>query len=95
VDTGAGPCGADELHQVVERHTEAVGGRQAIERVGSMQYALIIVEPQFTVDGVYRADRNSRMRIDVYADGKRVFAEAYGGRRAWQMDDDGIPREPP
>ena len=58
-----------------------------------MQYALTIVEPQFTVDGVYRADRNLRMRIDVYANGKRVFTEAYDGRRAWQMGDDGIPRE--
>jgi hypothetical protein len=81
------------LEQVVERHTDAVGGREAIERVKSVQYALIIVEPQFTVDGVYRADRDLRMRIDVYADGKRVFTEAHDGHRAWQMGDDGIPRD--
>ena len=87
-------CAAElTLEQVVERHTEAVGGRPAIERVRSVQFALTIVEPQFTVDGTYRADRDLRMRIDVYADGKRVFTEAYDGHRAWQMGDDGIPHE--
>jgi hypothetical protein len=77
------------LAQVVERHTEAVGGKQAIERVRSVQFALAITEPQFTVDGIYRADRNLRMRIDVYADGKRVFTEAYDAQKAWQMGGDG------
>lgn len=42
---------------------------------------LDIVEPTFQVHAVYRADRNSRMRIDIYADGKRVFTEAHDGQR--------------
>jgi hypothetical protein len=45
------------LEQVVARHTAAVGGREAVERVRSVQYAVTIVEPTFTVDGIYRADR--------------------------------------
>ena len=78
------------LEQVVARHTEAVGGREAVERVRSVQYALTIVEPTFTVDGIYRADRKLRMRIDVVADGKRVCTEAYDGRAAWEMGGDGV-----
>lgn len=78
------------LEQVVARHIEAVGGREAVERVRSVQYAITIVEPKFTVDGIYRADRKLRMRIDVVADGKRVFTEAYDGREAWEMGGDGV-----
>src|SRR5262245_6412211 len=78
------------LEQVVAQHTAAVGGREAVERVRSVQYAITIVEPTFTVDGIYRADRKLRMRIDVVADGKRVFTEAYDGRKAWEMGGDGV-----
>jgi hypothetical protein len=78
------------LEQLVARHTEAVGGRDALERVRSVQYALTIVEPTFTVDGIYRADRKLRMRIDVVAAGKRVFTEAYDGHDAWEMGGDGV-----
>jgi len=78
------------LAQLIERHTEAMGGKPAIERVNSVQFALTIVEPKFTVDGIYRADRRIRMRIDVYADGKRVYTEAYDGRKSWDMGADGV-----
>ena len=97
---GAGACTATlanaapiALEQVIERHTEAIGGRRAVERVRSLQYALTIVEPQFTVDGIYHADRKLRMRIDVYVEGKRVFTEAYDGHNAWQMGDDAVAHE--
>ena len=82
------------LDKLIERHTAAMGGKQAIERVRSVQFALTIVEPSFAVDGIYRADRDLRMRIDVYADGERVYTEAYDGSKAWQMGDDGVPHEP-
>jgi hypothetical protein len=92
----AGPIRAADmtLEQVIERHTQAMGGKQAIESVKAVQFALTIVEPTFSVDGIYRADRDLRMRIDVYADGKRVYTEAYDGSKAWQMGDDGKPHEP-
>lgn len=77
------------LEELIARHTEAIGGREAVERVKAVQVELTIVEPQFKVEGVYRADRQQRMRIDIYADGKRVFTEAYDGRGAWQMGADG------
>ena len=78
------------LLEVIELHTEAMGGRQAIEATSAIQLRLQIVEPSFSVDGVYIADRRGRMRIDIYADGTRVFTEAYDGKVAWQMGQDGI-----
>jgi len=49
---------------------------------------LSIVEPAFTVTGLYRADRKGRMRVDIFAAGKRVFSEAYDGRNGWQLRED-------
>lgn len=88
----AGGCsrpGEDvSLAEVVERHTAAIGGEAALDSVRSLRVELRIVEPDFTVDGVYRAVRGGRMRIDVYAGGERVFTEALDGGRAWQMGAD-------
>lgn len=74
------------LEDVVARNTEATGGRTAIEAVHSIQVDLHIVDPGFAVDGVYRAMRPGKMRIDVASDGKHVFTEAFNGRRAWQWE---------
>ena len=85
--TGAGggckptPMTVDEI---IERNTEAVGGQRAIEAVQSVAIDLHIVDPGFAVDATYRAARPGKMRIDVRADGKHVYTEAYDGRRAWQ-----------
>ena len=40
--------------------------------------------------GVWRGDRQGRMRIDVYAGGHRVYTEAFDGKRGWQMDAKGV-----
>jgi hypothetical protein len=72
------------LAEVIARHTDAVGGPQAIERVEGLEFTLHIVEPGFELDAVYRADRTGRMRIDVFAGGERVFTEAHDGQKAWQ-----------
>ena len=69
----------------IEKATVARGGTGAIERVRSLRYHLTIVEPSFTVDGVYEVDREGRMRIDILHDGKRVFTEAFDGRSGWQQ----------
>ena len=79
----------DSLQQVLELHTKAMGGKQVIEKIKSAQIELKIEEPEFTVDGVYIADRNIRMRIDIYAGGKRVFTEGFNGTQGWQMKEDG------
>ena len=77
------------LDDIIDRNTEAMGGRQAIEAVHSLAIVLHIVEPKFAVDGTYRAARPGRMRIDITADGKHVYTEAFDGQRGWQWKGEG------
>jgi hypothetical protein len=79
----------DKLDTVVTRNTEAAGGSAAIESVQSIQVDLHIVDPGFEVDGVYRAARPGRMRIDITADQKHVYTEAFNGHRGWQCKGEG------
>jgi len=76
-----------DLETWIRRHTEARGGAAAIERVSSLRYHVTITEPSFTVDGVYEVDRQGRMRIDIFQDGRRVFTEGFDGHAGWQMGD--------
>ena len=79
------------VDQVIERHARAVGGRTAIESVHSIRIDLHIVDPGYEVDGTYLAARPGRMRIDITADGKHVYTEAFNGTRAWQWKGKGEP----
>jgi hypothetical protein len=82
-------CGCNQLtvDDVIERNTNAMGGRAAIEAIHSIEINLHIVDPTFEVDGNYRAARPGRMRIDVQASGKHVFTEAFDGQRGWQWQE--------
>jgi hypothetical protein len=75
------------LDEVIARNTTAMGGRVALEAVQSIEVSLHITDPTFEVDGIYRAARPGRMRIDITADGKRVYTEAFDGEKAWQWDE--------
>jgi outer membrane lipoprotein-sorting protein len=77
------------LNEIVERNTNAMGGRVAIETVQSIQIDLHIKDPSFEVDGTYYAARPGKMRIDVSAEGKHVFTEAFDGERGWQWEGKG------
>src|SRR6187397_1806702 len=79
------------VDEIIEKNTNAMGGAAAIEAIHSVAIKLHITDPSFEVDGVYRAARPGRMRMDVYAAGKRVFAEAFNGERAWQWQGNGEP----
>jgi len=72
------------VDDVIERNTRAMGGRAAIEAIHSIEINLHITDPGFEVDGIYRAARPGRMRIDVQAGGKHVFTEAFDGQSGWQ-----------
>jgi hypothetical protein len=72
------------VDDVIERNVKAMGGRFALEAVHSIEIDLHITDPGFEVDGIYRAARPGRMRIDVKADGQHVFTEAFNGRNGWQ-----------
>ena len=72
------------LDAILECNAEALGGEQAFERVANLRIELAISEPGFEVAATYVAGRDGRMRIDITADGERVFAEGLDGERAWQ-----------
>ena len=80
------------LSEVVSENAEARGGRAAIEGIRSLDAKLRIVEPTYTAEGVWRVDRQGRMRIDVSIGGKRVFTEAFDGTKGWQMAGDAPPK---
>ncbi|HEX8279900.1 MAG TPA: hypothetical protein VF551_00870 [Chthoniobacterales bacterium] len=83
-NTAAEPA-AITLEEIIARNTAAMGGAAAIENVRAMEVHLHISDPgQFEVDGVYRAARPGRMRIDIMADGKRVYMERFDGEKGWQ-----------
>ena len=88
LDASASRVPADPLAGIIARNTQARGGSAAIERARTIRMRMRIVEPRYTVDGVYRATRDSRMRIDVYMGGTRVYSEGYDGRRAWELQAD-------
>ena len=86
-------CGQQQpgmtLEQLLDEHTAARGGGAVIEAVASMGVELEIIEPEFTVTGNYLATRDGLMRIDIFADGARVFTEALSSDGGWQMFGDG------
>jgi len=74
---------------MIDQVTRASGGLAAAQAIAALDYHLHIKEATFEVDGVYVVDRNGRMRVDLYRDGKRVFTECHDGTHAWEMDGDG------
>ncbi len=82
--------GGDEklltLDEIIARNTEAMGGRAAIEKVQAIEVSLHIKDPDFEVDGIYHAARPGRMRIDIMAEGKRVYMERFDGEKGWQWN---------
>ncbi len=84
-----GWVGATTLQEVIDNNTKAMGGREAVEAVQSVAVHLHIVDPDFTADGTYYAARPGRMRIDIKADGKVVYVEAFDGERGWQWKGEG------
>jgi hypothetical protein len=84
-ETESGPT----VDQVIERHVEAIGGAGAIDAIENIRIRPEIIEPEFTVLGDYRATREGRMRIDVFAGGTRVFSEGIDGDGGWQQGGEG------
>jgi hypothetical protein len=74
------------VEEIIERNTNAMGGRVAIEAIQGLEVSLHIKDPGFEVDGIYHAARPGRMRIDIFAVGKRVFMERFDGENGWQSN---------
>ncbi len=72
------------LDRVVNKNANATGGREAIEAIKSIEVDLHIVDPGFAADGIYRATRTGKMRIDIMMGSEHVFTEACNGTRGWE-----------
>ena len=81
------------VEELIERNTRAMGGAAAIEAVNSIEVNLHIADPDFEVDGTYRATRPGRMRIYILAGGKHIYTEAFDGTRAWRWKGEGAAIE--
>lgn len=80
------PAGAwaEDLQSLLTRNSEAHGGAENWAAIRNVRYRLTIIEPAFEVKGVYVATRGGSMRMDILADGERVFSEGLHEGRAWQ-----------
>jgi hypothetical protein len=80
------------LQELLARQAAAHGGAMRTRAVQSLCVRLRIQEPGFTVFGRYLCDRAGRVRVDISADGKVVYAEGLDESGAWQMGSDGAVR---
>ena len=71
------------LAEVIRRNTEARGGAVALDHQHSLSIDVEIVEGGKTLNGQYAASKDSFVRIDIYADGKNVFAEGVDRSGGW------------
>ncbi len=74
----------DDLDAILETNTVAHGGADNFARIENVRFQLDISEPGFEVSGTYVATRQGSMRIDIEADGQRVFSEGLHQGKAWQ-----------
>lgn len=82
------------LDDVISRNTQAMGGAAAIENVRAVEISLHISDPGHSeVDAIYHAVRPGKMRIDIVANGKRVYMERFDGEKGWDSDDREEERE--
>lgn len=80
---------AEELDSLLARNTEAHGGAENWAGIRNVRYRLTIIEPSFEVEGSYVATREGSVRMDITADGKRVFSEGLHEGSAWRWSPDG------
>ena len=80
---------ADELDDLLELNASAHGGSENFARIQNVRFLLTISEPGFEVSGTYVATREGSMRIDIEAEGQRVFSEGLHNGQAWQWTPEG------
>lgn len=91
-------CGAPEeeltADEIIARHVEAIGGGDAIEAFANIRVHPEVVEPEFTVEGDYRATRDGLVRVDIFSGEERVFSEGIDSEGGWQQPGEGGAIEP-
>ena len=87
--SGAPDASAVDLARIVANNKAAVQGGADTADIQAIEVDLDIKEANSTNQAVYRVDRKGRMRIDIYAGGKRVYTEAYDGHMGWDWGAEG------
>lgn len=85
------------LETVLNNHLKASGGQAVFAALQRIQIDIEVIEPDFTVNGRYLADRGGQMRVDIFMEGVRVFSEGFDGVSGWQLPQEateGIPTSP-
>lgn len=77
-----------DLESLLNRHTEARGGADALESVNSVGIRFELTEPGFVVNGTYVATRSGYVRVDIFDNGVRVFTEVLTPDGGWQAGTD-------
>lgn len=81
------PVQAADLDTILAENHKAHGG-DAYGQIHAVRARLLIKEPTVEFEGVYTASREGLMRIDIYSEGQRVYAEGLmetpGGVCAWE-----------
>lgn len=72
------------LADIIAKNTEALGGAAALDAIQTMVKHTLIEEGDSRYAAIFATDRKGRMRIDIFADGSRVYAESYDGRKGHQ-----------
>lgn len=77
----------------VSANTAALGGERALDGIRTMVKRSLVEEGDFRDITIFATDREGRMRVDIFANGERVFAESFDGRRGhqWQQSDGQTP----
>lgn len=81
------------LEEVVQRHTLARGGAEALDRVRSILMASEMTDGPDAFNGRYAADAAGLVRIDVYAAGNFVGAEGVDRQGVWLRGANSQPRD--
>jgi hypothetical protein len=71
------------LDQVIERHTQARGGKARLDRVQAQAVDMQIMEKGKVIQARYRCDKSPAYRIDIYDGGKHAFCEGLDAQGTW------------
>lgn len=82
------------LDEVIRRNTLARGGAAALDRVRSLVIDVELREGGQRLTGPYAANAAGMVRVDIYADGKNVYAEGVDADGVWRWTGGPEPAQP-
>lgn len=70
--------------EVIVLNARALGGAAALDAVDTMVKRSVIEEGEHRDVAIFATDRQGRMRVDIFANGERVYTESFDGQRGHQ-----------